>query len=1045
MRQLNICLALIVSVNGLLADALPAGSALEKEFINPPESSRPWVYWFWLNQNINKEAITADLEAMRRVGVGGVLIMEVSQGVPAGEVKFASEKWREMFKHVVAEADRLGLKVNMNNDAGWTGSGGPWVKPEHAMQNLTWSKMKISGPKNFDGVLPQPKSKLGFYRDVAVLALPDKSPVPRSDILNLTDATDEDGRLKWDAPEGDWTVLRLGYTPTGKQNHPAPRSGLGLECDKMSKEAVEAHFNGFIGKLVTDVGPLEGKTFISTHIDSWEVGSQNWTPRFAEEFRKRRGYDMIQFLPVLAGYTVDRSDITSRFKWDFRQTVSDLVVENYAGHMRELANRHGMRLSIEAYFNTPCDELMYAGRADEPMCEFWTQKRRGHASRHFRTCKEMSSAAHVYGKPILGAEAFTANKWERWRAHPGSIKALGDKAFCEGVNRFVFHRYAMQPWPDRRPGGTMGPWGLHYERTQTWWELSQAWHRYLARCQFLLREGLFAADICYLRPEVAPQGYSAPPCPEGYDFDVCSAEALIQRMSVRNGRLVMPDGMSYRVLVLPNAEAMTLKLQRKIKELTDAGATVIGTPPVRTPGLRNYTRRGETKEKTRSEKMHWIWFNEGNPAHSASPGKRYFRRTFDVAANRKIESAEITMTADNAFELWVNGKRAGAGDNWERTYSIDVASLLKAGVNVLAVEATNATDNPNPTGLIGTLKIKYEKGGVLVVPTDGNWRAAKTVKDNWRTGTKPANGWEKAKVLGPYGMAPWGEGHRSAAANYPSASKVREVLTGMDVQPDFVPDSNLNWIHRRTEVGDIYFVANGEDKYVKANCTFRVVGRMPEIWDPVTGKTRPASAFRQENGRTTVPLRFEPSGSLFVVFTKPTKVKQADGDNFPDFKTVREITGEWKVEFDPEWGGPKSRVFNELKDWTSFDEKGVKYYSGTADYNKTINVSKDLLNRNKSLWLDLGGVHVMARVKLNGKDVGVAWKTPYRVEITDAVKAGKNHLEITVANRWPNRMIGDKFLSKDKRYSWSTWDPFKKTSPLLPSGLIGPVRILTGK
>ena len=224
---------------------------------------------------------------------------------------------------------------------------------------------------------------------------------------------DKEGRLAWDVPAGKWTVLRFGHTCTGVMNAPRPASGRGLECDKLSKEGIEAHFAGMMGKLIADVGRAAGKTLVATHIDSWENGSQNWTARMREEFQQRRGYDLLPFLPVLTGRVVESLEVSERFLWDLRQTVSDLVVENYAGHMAKLAQQHGLRLSIEAY-GGPCDDLTYGGRADEPMCEFWI------GGGAFETCKEMASAAHTYGKRILGAEAFTADNRERWLEHPGT-------------------------------------------------------------------------------------------------------------------------------------------------------------------------------------------------------------------------------------------------------------------------------------------------------------------------------------------------------------------------------------------------------------------------------------------------------------------------------------------------------------------------------------------------------------------------------------------------------------------------------------------------
>jgi hypothetical protein len=392
---------------------------------------------------------------------------------------------------MLAEANRLGLEVNMNNDAGWCGSGGPWITPALAMQKVVWTTTRVEGPRHIEQVLPEPDKVAGYYEDITVLAFPtpaeyriediqakaafirqevpfkklpeplpaDKT-IPRGGVRELTAQMTKDGRLVWDVPPGKWSVVRFGHTPTGKDNHPAPLDGRGLECDKLNPKAADAMFEGLMGKLVADSKPLAGKTLVATHIDSWEVGSQNWTPAFREEFRLRRGYDPLPFLPVMTGVVVESLEISERFLWDLRQTISELVVQNYAGRFRELARQHGLRLSIEAYDGC-CDDMTYAGQADEPMGEFWSWTFGSGAD----WCTEMASAAHIYGKPILGAEAFTATDKEKWLGYPGGIKALGDWAFCEGINRFVFHRYALQPWRDVKPGMSMGPWGLHYERT----------------------------------------------------------------------------------------------------------------------------------------------------------------------------------------------------------------------------------------------------------------------------------------------------------------------------------------------------------------------------------------------------------------------------------------------------------------------------------------------------------------------------------------------------------------------------------------------------
>lgn len=1371
LRQMMITLLTVAA----LATAVAAADDLEQGFAQPPASARPWVYWFPLSGNLTKEGITADLEAMQRAGIGGVLYMEVDQGAPKGPADFAGPLWRELFQHACREADRLGLQLNINNDAGWCGSGGPWITPEMSMQRVVWTETVVEGPTRFDGTLAKPPAVRDFYRDIAVLAmpapdakaripniqgkasfkvrhfppqpahfrsLPADAVIPHKRIVELTAEMSPDGKLAWDVPPGQWLILRLGHTTTGKDNHPAPESGRGLECDKFSKAAAETHFNALVGRLIAENQPLagQGKVFVSTHVDSWEVGSQNWTPRMRQEFQKRRGYDLWPFLPVFTGRVVDSLEVSERFLWDLRQTVSDLIVENYAGHLRTLANRHGLRLSIEAY-GEPADDMTYAGRADEPMSEFWSWSKFGAAA----SCTEMASAAHTYGKRILGAEAFTATNTEKWQGYPGNIKDLGDWAFCEGVNRFVFHRYAAQPWTNRSPGMSMGPWGLHYERTQTWWQQSKAWHEYLARCQYLLQQGLFVADVCYLQPEGAPRRFVPPPATSvapytrgGYNFDGCTPEVVLTRMHVADGRIVLPDGMSYRVLVLPQVETMTPALLGKVGELIRAGATVFAPSRAeKSPGLSNYpacdaqvrqlageiwgdgpapaelTERrlgrgrliwggrlspkptAESDGPPRLDRAQWIWRKEGNPAAAVPPGTRYFRRLVTLDDDSRIQSARLAMTADNAFECWVNGRRVGAGDRFDRLYLMNVAPALKPGTNVVAVAATNGAEAPNPAGLIGLLTIRLQDGRKLEVATDKSWEAARKVAGDWRSATA-ADGWATAMELGPCGMAPWGEPEFMPPVRdvFPDATVIHAWLTGAGVPPDFNAAHPLRYIHRRIGDADVYFVANGSDQRFQTTCTFRVAGKQPELWHPETGRIAALPFYHERNGCTDVLLDFGPTESVFIVFRRPGRaadrlvsvrrdgrellrldppatspnaraitnsftivawvkpdadtllppessegvtaytagrndvlfpppghevwgegdagvgfavgrngicVHEHGADHFPavlvypapitgwthvavvyrdgvpslyvggklvrtglksrfvvhpgvrvphtrpvapfqgqraglrqfdhalggaeiaelakavpnpaaagdepvvdlvrgeihqpgtyvlttadgrsrqikvaDLPAPVEISGPWEVGFDPRWGGPEKVTFDKLEDWSKRPEDGIRFYSGTAVYRKTLHLDPAIERASTEggsptagpgrVYLDLGNVAVMAQVKLNGKDLGVLWKPPYRVDLTDAAKAGENTLEIDVVNLWINRQIGDEQLPEDSdrnpngtlkrwpdwliegkpsptgRFTFTSWRLWKKDDPLQPSGLLGPVTLQT--
>ena len=737
------------------------------------------------------------------------------------------------------------------------------------------------------------------------------------------------------------------------------------------------------------------------HFDSWEMGSQNWSPGFRAEFRKRRGYDPLKYLPAISGRIVTSPEMSERFLWDLRRTAQELTVENHVGHLVELAHRNGLTFSLEPYDLNPAGDLTLGRVADVPQCEFW------HLG--FDTAYsviEAASIAHTCGRNMVAAEAFTSNPGEDWKADPASLKVQGDWAFCMGVNRFDFHRFQAQPWNDRWPGMTMGPYGVHWDRTQTWWDMVPAYHEYLSRCQFLLQRGVTVADVCFLAPEGAPMVFRPPPSattgnpPDhlGYNFDGCAPETLLERATVKNGNLVFPGGTTYRVLVLPEFRTMTPNLLRKIKSLVRAGATVIGPPPMKSPSLENFP-------------------------------------DCDAEVQRM------------ARELW--------GD----------------------CDGKSVTEH------------RFGKGRVI-----------------WRTSELPPQA-----EFGDFGI-------------------VTKWLAAQNVSPDFSADGPVRFTHRRDGDTEIYFVANREQNLVEANCTFRVSGKQPELFDPMTGATRDLPQFTEADGRMTVPMRFEPAQSFFVIFRQPVQAGAMPGRNFSELKplsslpysagsliissssyeatdgSVRldvtdkvtaavrrgsldllvgnetfgrdpayqhakqlrveyvlngqtnttttpendwlalaatgQIAGPWEVSFDSKWGGPEKITFDSLDDWSRRPETGIKHYSGTAKYRKLFTVPAGSLMAGKKYFLDLGLVKNLARVRLNGSDLGVAWCYPWRLDATGVLRDGDNRLEIEVANLWPNRLIRDAGLPPEQRLTWTTHNPYKPDSPLLPSGLLGPVTLL---
>ncbi len=1118
-------------------------SDLRGQFVKSPGAFRPWVLWHWMDGNISKEGISADLEAMQRVGIGGAIVVDITHEIPPGPVRFMSAEWRALFHHAVREAERFGLEIGVHNAPGWCGSGGPWVEPEWAMRKVVSSWTNVTGPARFNDFLPAlTKGTLLPARDAAVVAFPaiagdgvrapgfkprisasmgqnfeggnlldgephtfvrlapptrrsvfiqlafdepfaasylnvtvnrgapafegsvqisengrsfrtvrefmcngsdlalefpevsaryfrlvitraaaETKPLEIADldlgprfriptvstkagmgrmqpidgvdpwrnrsvpeygrvdpgkVVELTDRLDAAGRLAWEVPPGVWTILRLGHAPTGRTNNPAREEARGLECDKLSKEAAAKHFAAFVGKLAEDAGPAAGRAFSTLFIDSWEVGFQNWTPGFREEFRMRRGYDLLPWLPALTGRVVAGTEESERFLWDLRRTIADLQAEHYAGQMVELARQRGLQVLIQGHGNGPFDNLLYGAQADAPMSEFWTEK--DDFSRHSLS-RGMASAAHTAGRRRVAAEAFTAYPQDAtWQNHPYALKALGDGMFCAGVNWFVFHRFAHQPWLDRKPGMTMGQWGIQYERTQTWWEFSGPWHQYLARCQLLLQAGRFVADVCYLTTESA---FASPPStedlspklPPGYDYDVIHPRVFMDRMSVSNGWLTLPDGMTYRVLALAPVRAMTPALLRKIKQLVENGATVVGAPPEQSPSLTDFPRcDGEVKAL--------------------------------------------------AAELW--------GD-----------------ANGTTIQQHH-----------------YGKGRVV-----------------------------------------WGK-------------SLQTVLAELGAPADFeqlgpVHGIPLRRIHRRVGDADVFFVANSNAQPVTAECRFRVNGKVPELWDPETGRLHAVPAWRATASHTVVPLNLGPAASVFVVFDKDARAEnpvsvlklegrpvvtaglEFDADGSLELATAQageyslstlngsvrrtrvgplpapiEIAGPWEVQFASNSGAPAQIRLERLISWTEHPDPGVRYFSGTATYRTAFTVPAGFGGKDRRLRLDLGRVEVMAQVNLNGRELGILWKPPFEVDVTEALRPGTNRLEIQVVNLWVNRLIGDEFLPEDcewrpahlqtgrvlvhwpqwpvegkpsptGRVTFTPWKCWSKDSPLIESGLLGPVRI----
>jgi len=496
-------------------------SKLEQDFLSLPDSARPRTLWMWMGSNISKKGITRELEAMKEAGLGGTSMFSLSDtctpwaGVignsPTPQVIAFSEPWWQLVRHAAAESKRLGLEFGMHNCPGYESSGGPWITPELSMQQIVWSQKEIKGPVEFNDKLNQPSPDLRaeqpfpvfnpktglvekpeiparreYYKDIAVLALPAQGTVIKDNVIDLTAQMTAEGILNWKVPEGDWIIYRFGHTTMGTLIQPSQWEATGLECDKMSSQAVEFHMNHVLGQIKQHLGNLVGTGFTHIHFDSYEAGVPDWTPEMPEEFKTRRRYALIPYLPAFAGRIIDSEDQTNRFRGDFHQTIRDLYRDVYYPTISRLTHEAGLQLSVEPY-GGPWSIPEVMAQVDRVMTEFWTWGGRFGPYELSPTV----DAAWAAGRRIIEAEAFTGGPGDsQWAEYPAWLKPIGDAAFCAGVNRICFHRWAHDPWDDNiRPGMTMGQWGSHIGNKQTWWEPGKAWLDYLRRCQALLQRG----------------------------------------------------------------------------------------------------------------------------------------------------------------------------------------------------------------------------------------------------------------------------------------------------------------------------------------------------------------------------------------------------------------------------------------------------------------------------------------------------------------------------------------------------------------------------
>lgn len=981
---------------------------LESDFISPPDYSKPRVYWWWLEGNISKDGILRDLTEMKKVGIKGAIIFDAGSSsyngikkTKAGEV-FMSEKWKELFTYSCIIADSLDLEISLNIGSGWN-DGGPWVTSEEASKKMVWSEMEVKGPEKLSAQLPMPEGLLyeerenrNYYMPIAVLAMKKTSnsdsikplenmdikavhsiKIPKKDnatgfdwdifmkeeaspegdcnaylrdVIDISDKVDEKGNINWQVPEGNYIIMRFGYTGTGIKVSTHSPGGGGLAIDYLSKKAMDLQYDNTVGELLKNLRQQEVHSLKYLHDDSWELGAANWTHDFESLFNEINDYSIIQYLPILTGRIIESREISNRFLYDFRRTIADLIWENHYKHFSYRASVDGLGIHSESGgpHPAPIDALKNLGLNAIPMGEFWIRANTHRITPESRLyVKQPASAAHIYGKRFVQAEGPTSigPHWEEDFAY---MKPTLDRMYCEGLNRLVIHTFTHSPEDAGIPGNEYFA-GTHFNPNVTWWKHVPDFLTWNSRISFMLSQGLFVGDVCFYYgdnvPNQVPLKHIHEGLGEGYDYDVCNTDVLLNRMTVHDGKIYLPDGMSYEVLVLPERIGITPEVIVKLEKLVKEGATIVGSKPVTSVGL-----RGDREA---------------------------------ISVVNKISDL-----------MWGSG----------------------------SVSEKNS----------------YGKGTIF------------------------------------------------------TGKSLRTVLQSKGVDPDFVYKSNkqdtyIDYIHRKYEDVEIYYIANRNEKSEFFHASFRVNQKTPELWNPLNGEITSYPIYTCENGRVSMPISLEPFGSTFVVFRKDTvahfdRITWNNKELFPELPidtssifpvftqgedgllfiksgdyglsssvgkiekiSVEEISEikmptSWNVSFDPEWGGPNAIIFDKLDFWNNHDNSGIRYYSGTASYENVFKISLEQC-AGKRMFLDLGIVYNMCEVFINSKKVALLWQPPFIVDITEYLVDGVNKLDVRVTNLWPNRLVGDAFLDENERYTKTNVEKFDKEYPLLHSGLKGPVVI----
>ncbi len=1112
---LLICLNSIAQAGGV--------AQIEERFQNPPATAKPWVFWYWMHAAVSKAGITADLEAMKRVGIGGAYLMPIKDTSSAISfkpvVRQLTPEWWAMVKFAMQEAKRLQLQLGMHVSDGFALAGGPWITPELSMQKLVWTKNYLVGGTPAKITLDQPVANEDYYKDVAVFAYPanasyafsdtrlvptvtnslgiksqflsfrnennkeafrsdsscwiqykypqaftcrsvtihvggnnyqaqrlqvlassdginfkevtrlepprhgwqdtdedvtssipattaryfrfvyEKSgtepgaedldaakwkpslklmgiylsdepvinqfeskngsiwrvsqnttvaqvppadAVPLEKIINLTGRMDAAGNLNWTAPPGNWVLVRIGHTSTGHTNATGG-AGIGLECDKFSPAAVKLQFDNWFAKAFSQTDPSLAKEVLKIfHVDSWECGSQNWSSNFKDEFQKRRGYDLMPYLLSMTGVPVESAATSEKVLHDVRQTIADLVNDVFYVTLKQLSAEKGCSFSAEAIAPTMVsDGMLHYKNVDLPMGEFWLNSP---THDKLNDMLDAVSGAHIYGKNIVQAEAFTSVRMN-WGEHPGNLKTLGDRNFALGINKMVLHVFTHNPWMDKMPGMTLDGVGLYYQRDQTWFEQSKSWIDYLARCQALLQMGKPVVDVAVFTGEEIPL------------------------------RAVLPNRLLSSLPGIFGKEKVAAEQRR----LQNAGQPLRQIPD----GVNHSANMADPED--------WIDPLNGYAFDSFNP---------DALMMMRVENGRVVLPGGASYAVLVlPGKH-----------------LLQPNSSLVSV------------AVLQKVKSLVNDGARIIMSTE--WQAGIGLQDKDKAVMSEMNQLLRQR-------------NRKGKIFYTPFAAASFKQLGLEKDVDIINnDHSIAWTHRSLVDGDIYFISNQKSQAQTTIISFRTGGKVAEVLNPVDGSwSVPEFTHHAKGQRTKVELDLAANQSLFIVFRK-VRIKKSNNQNRSSLKkSPIPFAGKWRLRFAEVRGADTSFYLDQFKSWTESTSPSIKHYSGTAIYSNTFLIRNR--EQAKATLIELDSLYNLATVSVNGIDCGTIWTPPYQLDITKALQEGENRIEITVANTWHNRLIGDNLLPPDKRVTFTT-APFRlKDKPLLPAGIVGELKLVS--